>query len=148
MIDSDDLQRTSADSDGPWVHHTGRRRRTRCRPWTDPKCCGNSSRTRANLVAYLLAGAEIGFAVLSFGGSRITDARSLRLIVWSCIAFHGSSAALETCAYIQGVNFVILGNVAARLVIIGLFAYALRDLRLLQSFTSAARTNTSRVLDE
>jgi hypothetical protein len=34
-------------------------------------------------------------SVLSFGGSRLTDPRALRLIVWSCIAFHVSSGVLE-----------------------------------------------------
>jgi hypothetical protein len=41
----------------------------------------------AYVLVYLLAGAEFGFAVLSFGGSRLTDARALRLIASSCIAF-------------------------------------------------------------
>ena len=75
----------------------------------------------ADLVAFLLAGAEFGFAVLSFGGSRLSDARALRLIAWSCAAFHGLSGVLETYAYFQGVSAAILANVAARLIVIGLF---------------------------
>ena len=35
----------------------------------------------ANLVAYVLAGAEFGMSGLSFGGSRLKEARGLRLIV-------------------------------------------------------------------
>ncbi len=77
----------------------------------------------ANVVAYLLAGAEFGLAVLSFGGSRLTDPRALRLIAWSLIAFHGSSGVLELYAFAQGVSVAILGNVVARAVIVGLFAY-------------------------
>jgi hypothetical protein len=47
--------------------------------------------------------------------------------VWSCIAFHGSSGILEVYAYTQGVSVAIMGNVAARVAIITLFAYLLRD---------------------
>ena len=82
----------------------------------------------AYVVAYLLSGAEIGFAVLSFGGARLTDTHALRLIVWSCIAFHGMSGILETYAWIEGVSVVILGNVVLRLLVIGLFASAFKGL--------------------
>ena len=82
----------------------------------------------AYLVAYLLAGAEFGLATLSFGGSRLTDPRALRLIVWSCIAFHGSSGILEVYAYTRGgVSIAIFGNVAARAVIIALFVCLSKD---------------------
>src|SRR5882672_7453946 len=77
----------------------------------------------AYVLAYLLAGAEFGFAVLSFGGSRLTDSRALRLIVWSCIALHGSSGVLEVYAYVQGASVAIFGNIAARAVVVGLFAH-------------------------
>ena len=49
----------------------------------------------AYLLAYLLAGAEFGFSVLSFGSSRLTDARALRLVAWTCMVFHASSGVLE-----------------------------------------------------
>jgi hypothetical protein len=81
----------------------------------------------ANLLAYLLAGAEFGLAVLSFGGSRLTDTRALRLVVWTCIAFHGSTGLLELYAYAEGASVAILGNVVARAVVVGLFAYLSRD---------------------
>jgi hypothetical protein len=81
----------------------------------------------ANLVAYLLAGAEFGIAILSFGGARLSDDRALQLIAWTLIAFHGSSAALEMFAYAQGVSVAILGNVAARAIIVALFVYLSRE---------------------
>lgn len=90
-------------------------------PGLIPSTVGISLEPSANLVAYLLAGAEFGFAVLSFGGSRLTDARALHLIAWSCIAFHGLSAVLEAYAYVQGASAVILANIVARIVIVGLF---------------------------
>ena len=90
-------------------------------PGLIPSIVGIRLERNADLVAYLLAGAEFGFAVLSFGGSRLSDERALRLIAWSCVAFHGLSAVLETYAYFQGVSPAILANIVARLIIIGLF---------------------------
>jgi len=90
-------------------------------PGLIPSVVGISLERNADLVAFLLAGAEFGFAVLSFGASRLADARALRLIALSCIAFHGSSGILEIYAYFQGVGPAILANVAARLIIVGLF---------------------------
>lgn len=96
-------------------------------PGLIPSTVGIHLEPGADLLAYLLAGAEFGLAVLSFGGSRLADAQALRLIAWCCIAFHGSSAVLEIYAYAQGVNVAILGNVAARAIIIVLFAWFSRD---------------------
>ena len=96
-------------------------------PGLIPGIVGIHLEPNANVLAYLLAGAEFGLAVLSFGGSRLTDARGLRLIAWSCIVFHGSSGILELYAYTQGAALAILGNVVARAVIVGLFAYLSRD---------------------
>jgi hypothetical protein len=81
----------------------------------------------ANIVAYLLAGAEFGMAVLSFGGSRLTDPPALRLVVWTLITFHGSSGVLELYAYSQGVSVAILGNAAARALIVALLVFLSRD---------------------
>ena len=96
-------------------------------PGLIPHVVGIDLEPNANVLAYLLAGAEFGLAVLSFGASRLTDARALRLIVWSFIAFHGSSGVLELYAYAQGAGVTILGNVVARAVIVGLFGYLSRD---------------------
>jgi hypothetical protein len=95
-------------------------------PGLIPSVVGIRLEPSADVVAYLLAGAEFGFAVLSFGGSRLKESRALRLIVWSCIAFHGSSGVLEVYAYAQGASTAILGNVAARAVVVGLFGYLSR----------------------
>jgi hypothetical protein len=92
-----------------------------------PSAVGIRLEPSAYVVAYLLAGAEIGLAVLSFGGSRVTDPRALRLIVWSLVAFHESSGVLEIYAHARGANVAILANAAARAVIIGLLAYLSRD---------------------
>jgi hypothetical protein len=81
----------------------------------------------AYLLAYLLAGAEFGFSVLSFGGSGLADVRALRLVVWSCIVFHTSSGVLELYAYGHGASVAVLGNVLARAIIVGLLAYLARN---------------------
>src|SRR5260370_28519795 len=78
-------------------------------PGLIPSVVGIRLEPSADVVAYLLAGAEFGFAVLSFGGSRLTDSRALRLIVWSCIALHASSGVLEVYAYVQGASVAIFG---------------------------------------
>ena len=88
-----------------------------------PRAIGVHLDPSANVVAYLLAGAEFGLAVLSFGGSRLTDPQALRLVVWSCIAFHSTSCVLEVYAFVQGVSVGILGNICTRGVMIAMFAY-------------------------
>jgi hypothetical protein len=95
-------------------------------PGLIPGVVGIDLQPSADVLAYLLAGAELGLAVLSFGGSRLSDARALRLIAWSCIAFHGSSGVLEVVAYARGASIAILANVVARVVIVGLFAWLSR----------------------
>src|ERR1700693_3551333 len=92
-----------------------------------PSAVGIHLEPSADVVAYLLAGAEFGLAILSFGGSRLRDPQALQLIAWTFIAFHGSTGILELYAYIQGVSVAILGNVAARAIIVALFAYLSRD---------------------
>jgi hypothetical protein len=90
-------------------------------PGLIPSAVGIRLAPDADLVAYLLAGAEFAFAVLSFGASGLTDAGALRLVAWSCIAFHGLSGVLETYAYFQGVGPAILANLVARVGIVCLF---------------------------
>jgi hypothetical protein len=93
-----------------------------------PHIVGIHLEPSAYLLAYLLAGSEFGFAVLSFGGSRLANPRSLRLIAWSCAALHGSSAVLELyAAYGRDASVVILGNAAARIVIAALFIWLARS---------------------
>jgi hypothetical protein len=92
-----------------------------------PSVVGISLEPNAYVLAYLLAGAEFGLSVLSFGGSGLVDARALRLVVWTCIVFHASSGVLEVYAYAHGASVAIVGNVAARAVIVGIFAYLSRD---------------------
>jgi hypothetical protein len=92
-------------------------------PGLIPSAVGIHLDPHDDMLAYLLAGAEFGFAALSFGGSRLSDHRALRLIVLSCIVFHASTGVLESYAYARGASAAILANVAARALIVALFAY-------------------------
>jgi hypothetical protein len=91
-------------------------------PGVIPGVVGIHLGSNAYMVAYLLAGAEFGFALLSFGGSRLVDPQALRLVAWTCVAFHASSAVLEVYAYAQGTSVLVLSKVVARIIIIALFA--------------------------
>lgn len=97
------------------------------RPESIPSVVGVHLEPSANILAYLLAGAEFGLSVLSFGASRLSDPKALRLVVWTCIAFHGSSGILEIYAYSRGISGTIFLNVAARAVVIALFAVMAKD---------------------
>ena len=92
-----------------------------------PSMVGISLPPSDYVLAYLLAGAEFGFSVLSFGSSRLADARALRLVAWTCIVFHASSGVLELYAYAHGASVAIVGNLVARAIIVGLFVYLTRD---------------------
>jgi hypothetical protein len=96
-------------------------------PAAIPAVAGIHLDSDSYLIAYLLAGAEFGLSFLSFGAARLTDPRALRLIAYSCIVFHGTSALLEAyVAYGQRGNTILLVNIAVRIVIIALFAFLSR----------------------
>lgn len=75
------------------------------------------------LLAYLLAGAELGLAALSYNGRNLRYPEVRRVVVVPCIVVHASSAALEVFAFAQGVSSVILVNVFVRIIVVGLFVY-------------------------
>jgi hypothetical protein len=88
-----------------------------------PRSVGVRLDAGGNLIAYLLAAAEFGIAVLSFGSRTLEDDRAIRVIVWSFIVFHGSSALLEVYALRAGVSPALWANVIARAVIVGAFVH-------------------------
>ena len=90
-------------------------------PGLIPGAIGIDLSPSAYLVSYLLAAAELGFAVLSFQARRLTDADALRAVVSACVTLHAASALLEVYAFAQGVSAAIWLNVAARVLIVGLF---------------------------
>ena len=75
------------------------------------------------LVCYLLAAAEFGLAVLSWGARSVTDVKALRVIVVAIVLVHAASGLLETYAFMRGVSGTIWGNIAFRALAVGLFTY-------------------------
>ncbi|WP_333679790.1 hypothetical protein [Dyella sp.] len=93
-------------------------------PGAIPRMAGVHLVPDDDLLAYLLAGAEFGIAFLSFGGSRLAEARALRLIAGGCIVFHATSALLEAyAAWRQMGNSLLVANIVARIVIVALFVW-------------------------
>lgn len=62
-------------------------------------------------------------AIVSIGGSRLKDREALRVIVWSFIVLHGSTAVIEAYAYLTGLTALIWGNIALRIAVVILFTY-------------------------
>lgn len=69
-----------------------------------------------DLLAYLLAAAELCIGLLSLGAARMEDVYSIRLIALSFAAFHGATAVLEIVYLaIQGPTDVLAVNLVVRI---------------------------------
>jgi hypothetical protein len=86
-----------------------------------PSTVGISLPEAANLLPYLLGGAELGIAVLSIGATRLRDAAAIRLIAISFAVLHGVTAGVELLALAQGADPFLWGNVVLRVVVTVLF---------------------------
>ena len=93
------------------------------RPGAIPSAVGIQVEPRAYLLCYLLAAAQFGVSVLSWGARAITDAGARRVIVIAFIVWHAASGLLEIYAFAGGLSGAIWGNVALRVLAVGLFAY-------------------------
>lgn len=92
-------------------------------PGLIPRTLGITLDPSNYLLCYLLAGAELSIAFLSYFGRKLQDTHSLRLIVLTIIVFHVSTFIFEIYAIMQGVNTLLWVNVAFRAVIVALLAY-------------------------
>jgi hypothetical protein len=88
-------------------------------PGLIPSTVGIALTPEQSLLPYLLAGAELALALLSFGAVRLTDPAAIRLIALVFAALHLITAALELLTPIS--SPVLLANAAVRLVIALLF---------------------------
>lgn len=88
-----------------------------------PRTVGIHVDSQAYLICYFLGAAELGLAFLSYYARTLRDAEALRLIVWTFIVFHASTAALEIYAFTQGLSAIIWANVAVRVIAVILFAH-------------------------
>ena len=92
-------------------------------PGAIPGAVGIHVSVDAYLVCYLLAAAEFGLAVLSWGARSVTDLTARRVIVATIVVVHAASGLLETYAFMRGVSGAIWGNIAFRALAVGLFTY-------------------------
>jgi hypothetical protein len=95
------------------------------RPDAIPAMVGIHLPTEDYLLAYLLAAAEFGFAVLSWLGARLKDADGLRAVIFACVAVHSVSAVLEAVAWLHLASFILVANVIARFLIVAVFLWLL-----------------------
>jgi hypothetical protein len=75
------------------------------------------------LICYLLAGAEFVIAFLSAYGACCRGVGARHAVIGTLIVFHGSTAALELYALMQGLDARLWANVALRIAVIALFAW-------------------------
>lgn len=92
-------------------------------PGLIPGTVGIDLNPGAYLICYLLGAGEISLAALSYFATRISDSQAIRLICFTFIILHGVTALVEVYAFSQGLSASIWGNVALRVVVIGLFRF-------------------------
>jgi hypothetical protein len=90
-------------------------------PAAIPSVVGIRLQDAADLLCYLLAGAEFGFAALSWHGAAAREPRTVRAVVLACLVLHATSLALEVLALARGADARLWYNVAARVAIIAAF---------------------------
>lgn len=92
-------------------------------PAAIPSAVGIHVDPSAYLVCYLLGSSELGLAVLSFLSRRLEDANAVRVVCWTLIVVHASTAIVEVYAFARGGAAVgIWANVALRILVVVLFA--------------------------
>jgi hypothetical protein len=91
-------------------------------PGAIPGAVGIRLDAGAELLCYLLAAAEFGFAALSWYGAATREPHTVRAVVLACLVLHVTSLALEVLALMRGVDGRLWYNVAARVAIIAAFA--------------------------
>lgn len=88
-----------------------------------PNTVGIHIDQQAYFLCYLLGSAELALAFLSYFSRTLTEYKSLRLISFTFIAFHFSTAAVELYAFTQGASVKLFVNMALRIIIAVLFLY-------------------------
>src|SRR3954462_6115919 len=82
------------------------------------------------LLVYLVAGAELAFAVLSFGAIRITDWAALRLIVTTLVVVHATSGLLDIVYMtLTRSNATMISNTVLRFAVVTVFLVVWRAAR-------------------
>ena len=74
------------------------------------------------LLVYLVAAAELAFAVLSFGAIRLTDWSALSLIVATLVVLHATSGVLDIVYMtLTQANATMISNTVLRFVVVTVF---------------------------
>ena len=91
-------------------------------PGLIPATVGIELPAGGELLAYLLAGCELGVAVISLGAATLADARAIRVIAVGFAALHAFTGILEVVALANGADAFLWGNVGVRVVATAVFA--------------------------
>jgi hypothetical protein len=94
-------------------------------PTAIPSAVGITLTRPDYLLVYLVAAAELAFAVLSFGAVRITDRTALGLIVTTVVVLHSASGVLDI-AYmaVTEPNATMIANTVLRVAVVAVFLVA------------------------
>jgi hypothetical protein len=93
-------------------------------PSAIPGAVGIHVEPTAYLICYLLGSCELGLAFLSFFSRRLTDVSAMRLVCWTFIVVHASTALVEVYGVARGgVAAAVWANVALRVLVVVLFAH-------------------------
>ncbi len=76
-----------------------------------------------DFVYYLLGASALSLAVLSYGARTLTDARSLRVVALTCLAFHALSAGVGVYAFAHGLSAAVWVNTLIHIIFAVLFVY-------------------------
>jgi hypothetical protein len=77
--------------------------------------------SRAFVVCYLLAAAELSLSILSYLGSSLDDPGAIRTVSLTIITFHAASALVESYAAVQAPRPALWVNIIFRLITVFLF---------------------------
>jgi hypothetical protein len=94
-------------------------------PTAIPSAVGITITRPDYLLVYLVAAAELAFAVLSFGAVRITDRAALGLIVTTLVVLHSASGILDiACMALTEPNATMIANTVLRFAVVAVFLVA------------------------
>jgi len=122
-------RRSRTERPARWLSAGSSRQRDILAPSAIPGAVGIHVEPTTYLVCYLLGSSELGLAFLSFFSRRLTDASTMRLVCWTFIVVHASTALVEVYAVVRGgVAAAVWANVVLRVLVVVLFVhYGIRN---------------------
>ena len=92
-------------------------------PATIPASFGIPVGPKQYILSYLLGANELALTYLSLAARKLNDPPARRAIVTFFIVFHAAVGLFGLYSVWQGASMSLLGNVALRVLIVGLFYY-------------------------